>query len=150
VLCTAVDKHVLYKVKALNVAKTQREQPIGKRHVCRLSFPALPLWVLRSLSSRPLHLLLGKLPTAKGTLMSRTVILLQISGALCEFPNLIFSIPQASTLRCSFSVSVFAESFSGIYCSLLPLGCWSADSQRVVFDSVQRSRQVKAPDCVRR
>ncbi|KAB1263866.1 Acylamino-acid-releasing enzyme [Camelus dromedarius] len=33
------------------------------------------------------------------------------------------------------------ENFSGIYCSLLPLGCWSADSQRVVFDSVQRSRQ---------
>ncbi|GAB5568074.1 acylamino-acid-releasing enzyme isoform X1 [Prionailurus iriomotensis] len=34
------------------------------------------------------------------------------------------------------------EDFSGIYCSLLPLGCWSADSQRVVFDSAQRSRQV--------
>eukprot|EP00069_Balaena_mysticetus_P008466 bmy_06012T0 len=33
------------------------------------------------------------------------------------------------------------ENFSGIYCSLLPLGCWSADSQRVVFDSAQRSRQ---------
>uniref|UniRef100_A0A667HRG8 Acylamino-acid-releasing enzyme n=1 Tax=Lynx canadensis TaxID=61383 RepID=A0A667HRG8_LYNCA len=33
------------------------------------------------------------------------------------------------------------EDFSGIYCSLLPLGCWSADSQRVVFDSAQRSRQ---------
>lgn len=33
------------------------------------------------------------------------------------------------------------EDFSGIYCSLLPLGCWSADSQRVVFDSPQRSRQ---------
>lgn len=45
---------------------------------------------------------------------------------------------------------VFAENFSGIYCSLLPLGCWSADSQRVVFDSAQRSRQVtriaQAPD----
>ncbi|XP_053753120.1 acylamino-acid-releasing enzyme isoform X2 [Panthera pardus] len=33
------------------------------------------------------------------------------------------------------------EDFSGIYCSLLPLGCWSADSLRVVFDSAQRSRQ---------
>uniref|UniRef100_A0A452VD54 Acylamino-acid-releasing enzyme n=1 Tax=Ursus maritimus TaxID=29073 RepID=A0A452VD54_URSMA len=33
------------------------------------------------------------------------------------------------------------ENFSGIYCSLLPLGCWSADSQRLVFDSAQRSRQ---------
>nr|XP_031542422.1 acylamino-acid-releasing enzyme isoform X3 [Vicugna pacos] len=33
------------------------------------------------------------------------------------------------------------ENFSGIYCSLLPLGCWSADSQRVVFDSVHRSQQ---------
>ncbi|XP_032503726.1 acylamino-acid-releasing enzyme isoform X3 [Phocoena sinus] len=33
------------------------------------------------------------------------------------------------------------ENFSGIYCSLLPPGCWSADSQRVVFDSAQRSRQ---------
>ncbi|XP_014394445.1 PREDICTED: acylamino-acid-releasing enzyme [Myotis brandtii] len=33
------------------------------------------------------------------------------------------------------------ESFSGIYCSHLPLGCWSADSQRVVFDSAQRSQQ---------
>ncbi|XP_037385080.1 acylamino-acid-releasing enzyme [Talpa occidentalis] len=33
------------------------------------------------------------------------------------------------------------ENFSGIYCSLLPLGCWAADSQRVVFDSAQRSRQ---------
>ncbi|XP_073086692.1 acylamino-acid-releasing enzyme isoform X3 [Manis javanica] len=33
------------------------------------------------------------------------------------------------------------ENFSGIYCSLLPLGCWSADSRRVVFDSAQRSRQ---------
>uniref|UniRef100_A0A673V9A8 Acylamino-acid-releasing enzyme n=1 Tax=Suricata suricatta TaxID=37032 RepID=A0A673V9A8_SURSU len=33
------------------------------------------------------------------------------------------------------------ENFSGIYCSLLPLGCWSADSQRVIFDSAQRSRQ---------
>ncbi|XP_047630422.1 acylamino-acid-releasing enzyme isoform X3 [Phacochoerus africanus] len=38
-------------------------------------------------------------------------------------------------------LSAFAEDFSGIYCSLLPLGCWSADSQRVVFDSPQRSRQ---------
>uniref|UniRef100_A0A8C4LW31 acylaminoacyl-peptidase n=1 Tax=Equus asinus asinus TaxID=83772 RepID=A0A8C4LW31_EQUAS len=33
------------------------------------------------------------------------------------------------------------ENFSGIYCNLLPLGCWSADSQRVVFDSAQHSRQ---------
>ncbi|XP_012626750.1 acylamino-acid-releasing enzyme isoform X3 [Microcebus murinus] len=33
------------------------------------------------------------------------------------------------------------ENFSGIYSSLLSLGCWSADSQRVVFDSAQRSRQ---------
>ncbi|XP_074054052.1 acylamino-acid-releasing enzyme isoform X1 [Macrotis lagotis] len=31
--------------------------------------------------------------------------------------------------------------FSGIYCNLLPLGCWSADSERVIFDSGQRSRQ---------
>uniref|UniRef100_A0A8C9KHN4 acylaminoacyl-peptidase n=1 Tax=Panthera tigris altaica TaxID=74533 RepID=A0A8C9KHN4_PANTA len=37
------------------------------------------------------------------------------------------------------------EDFSGIYCSLLPLGCWSADSLRVVFDSAQRSRQVRGP-----
>uniref|UniRef100_A0A452VDD8 Acylamino-acid-releasing enzyme n=1 Tax=Ursus maritimus TaxID=29073 RepID=A0A452VDD8_URSMA len=37
------------------------------------------------------------------------------------------------------------ENFSGIYCSLLPLGCWSADSQRLVFDSAQRSRQVRGP-----
>ncbi|XP_028907309.1 acylamino-acid-releasing enzyme [Ornithorhynchus anatinus] len=31
--------------------------------------------------------------------------------------------------------------FSGIYCNLLPLSCWSDDSQRVVFDSGNRSRQ---------
>lgn len=82
--------------------------------------------------------------------MSIPSCLLQISGALGELPSLIFPIAQASTLRCSFSLSVFAESFSGVYCSLLPLGCWSADSQRVVFDSAQRSRMVKAPHCVGR
>nr|XP_033782652.1 LOW QUALITY PROTEIN: acylamino-acid-releasing enzyme-like [Geotrypetes seraphini] len=31
--------------------------------------------------------------------------------------------------------------FTGIYTTLLPLFCWSADSQRILFDSPQRSRQ---------
>lgn len=55
-----------------------------------------------------------------------------------------------STLGRGPQLSAFAENFSGIYCSLLPPGCWSADSQRVVFDSAQRSRQVRSPDCVER
>uniref|UniRef100_A0A8C4M1S5 acylaminoacyl-peptidase n=1 Tax=Equus asinus asinus TaxID=83772 RepID=A0A8C4M1S5_EQUAS len=46
------------------------------------------------------------------------------------------------------SPPVLAENFSGIYCNLLPLGCWSADSQRVVFDSAQHSRQVRGLDYV--
>lgn len=54
--------------------------------------------------------------------------------------------PQDREVLCP----TFVEYFSGIYCSLLPLGCWSADSQRVVFDSAQRSRQVRGPDCVER
>lgn len=141
-----VDKHVLLiRLRHLMLPKPQREQPIGKHRVCCMSLffllPILPLWVL------PLPLLLSELLIAKGTVMSRTGILPHISGALGEFPNFIVSIPQTSTLRCSLGLSVFVENFSGIFCSLLPLGCWSADSQRVVFDSAQRSRQVKAPDC---
>ncbi|XP_075795705.1 acylamino-acid-releasing enzyme isoform X2 [Pelodiscus sinensis] len=31
--------------------------------------------------------------------------------------------------------------FTGIYCSALPALCWAADSQRVVLDTAQRSRQ---------
>lgn len=81
--------------------------------------------------------------------MYGTVILPQLLGVLCAFPNVIGLVPQTSTLRCNPSPPVFAENFSGIYCSLLPLGCWSADSQRVVFDSAQRSRQVRAPVILR-
>ncbi|XP_030061179.1 acylamino-acid-releasing enzyme isoform X2 [Microcaecilia unicolor] len=33
------------------------------------------------------------------------------------------------------------SNFTGIYTTLLPLFCWSADSQRILFDSPQRSRQ---------
>lgn len=140
----------LNKVKPLNVAKTQRGTANRKASHLQPGLSSSAAWGPQESLLLPLHFLLSKLLTAKGTLMSRTVILLQISGALGEFPNLIFPIPQASTLRCSFSLSVFAENFSGIYCSLLPLGCWSADSQRVVFDSAQRSRLVKAPHCVGR
>lgn len=54
--------------------------------------------------------------------------------------------PQDREVLCP----AFTECFSGIYCNFLPLGCWSADSQRVVFDSAQRSRQVRGPDCAER
>lgn len=86
----------LNKVKALTLPRPKREQPIGKHRVRQISSPALPLPVLRSFSSPspPLHLLLSKLLIAKGTLVSRTIVLPQISGALGEFPNFIFSSPR--------------------------------------------------------
>lgn len=79
--------------------------------------------------------------------MCRTAVLSQLRGPRGEFP----SSPACRTGLTShtspagrgLSPPIFAENFSGIYCSLLPLGCWSADSQRVVFDSAQRSRQVR-------
>lgn len=75
-----------------------------------------------------------------------------LSRALGEFPSTLACLVDltlpTSTAGCSPSPPVFTENFSGIYCSLLPLGCWSADSQRVVFDSAQRSRQVRDTDGV--
>lgn len=53
-LCTVVDKHVLLiRLSHLLLPRPKRGQPIGKHLICCLGFPALPLGVLRSLSSSP-------------------------------------------------------------------------------------------------
>lgn len=45
-----------------------------------------------------------------------------------------------------FIYNLYTDGFTGIYSSMLSHQCWSADSQRVLIASAQRSRKVQLID----
>lgn len=87
-LCTVVDKHViLIRLRHFILPRPKREQPIGKHRVCHMSLPALPLQVLRSLSSIPFPFY-----SLNSSLPRGPCCLPQVSGALGELHS--FSPPD--------------------------------------------------------